>query len=225
MVKSYLKKYRSEIVSIAFFGVVGAFSAFAQSTPKPNIIDLTSKEKSEIISKKIPKSKTLPEELHKHSLGIGIGQTFLNSELGQNGDDHITLDLYYNYRASHSFDLLVNLHRSSHDRMPRETSVTGLAIGIKGRLFQFDSFSPFVLGGLGFYVPTVTRYKNGNLFSTPTSLAFGNHFGGGGELKLNNKFKIAALMHIHNPFDIKQDMDKELESSYYKLLLNTYYTF
>ena len=225
MVKSYLKKFMPKIVSIALLSAIGTFSAYSQIKVKPSIVDLTSKETSKSVSGRIPKPKRAPEEIKKHSFGVGIGQTFLNSELGQNGDDHITIDLYYNYSASHSFDLLVNLHHSSHDRLPRKASITGLAVGIKGRLFQFDSFSPFVVGGLGFYAPTVTRYEKGSFTETPMNIAFGSHFGAGGELKLNDKFKIATLLHFHNPFDSRQEMGKVLEGSYYKLLINSYYTF
>ena len=233
MVKSYLENRRLNFYrapKILCLSIVGAFlslNCFSQATPKPNIINLTSQKTSRSVSKNIPEtdSRTSSKDLKRHSIGVGIGQTFLGSELGQNGDDSITLDLYYDYSASYSFDLAINFHHSTHKIIKREATITGLAVGVKGRLFQFDAFSPFVLGGLGFYAPTVTRLKNNVLEKTPFSIAFGSHFGAGGELKLNEKFKIAALIHFHNPFDIKQDLEKELEGSYYKLLLNTHYTF
>ena len=235
MVKSYLENrrlnfYRAPKILYLSISIVGAFlslNCFSQATPKPNIINLTSQKTSRSVSKSIPEAdhKISSKDLKRHSLGVGIGQTFLGSELGQNGDDSITLDLYYDYSASYSFDLAINFHHSTHKIIKREATITGLAVGVKGRLFQFDAFSPFVLGGLGFYAPTVTRLKNNVLEKTPFSIAFGSHFGAGGELKLNEKFKIAALIHFHNPFDIKQDLEKELEGSYYKLLLNTHYTF
>ncbi|MEC8624245.1 MAG: hypothetical protein VXY34_05450 [Bdellovibrionota bacterium] len=233
MVKSYLEKrwfnfYKApKALSISVLGAILSFNCFSQATIKPNIINLTSQKTSRSVSKDIPEtnSRVSVKDLKRHSIGVGIGQTFLSSELGQNGDDSITLDLYYDYSASYSFDLIINLHHSSHRIIKREATITGLAVGVKGRLFQFDAFSPFLLGGLGFYAPTVTRLKNNVLEKTPFSIAFGSHFGAGGELKLNEQFKIAGLIHFHNPFDIKQDLDKELEGSYYKLLLNTHYTF
>ena len=233
MVKSYFEKrwfnfYKApKVLSISILGAILSLNCFSQATIKPSIINLTSQKTSRSVSKDIPKtnSELNAKDLKRHSLGVGIGQTFLSSELGQNGDDRITLDLYYDYSASYSFDLIVNLHHSSHQIVKREATITGLAIGVKGRLFQFDAFSPFLIGGLGFYAPTVTRLKNNVLEKTPFSIAFGSHFGAGGELKLNEKFKIAGLIHFHNPFDITQDLDKELEGSYYKLLLNTHYTF
>ena len=233
MVKSYFERRRFNFYKapkVLYASILGAFislNCFSQIAPKPSIINLTSQETSKSVSKDIPEtnSRASRKELKKHSLGVGIGQTFLSSELGQNGDDSITLDLYYDYSASYSFDLVINLHHSNHKIIKREATITGLAVGVKGRLFQFDAFSPFILGGLGFYAPTVTRLKNNSLEKTPFSIAFGSHFGAGGELKLNDKFKIAGLIHFHNPFDIKQDLEKELEGSYYKLLLNTHYTF
>ena len=233
MVKSYLEKrwhnfYKApKILYISILGALVSLNCFSQIAPRPSIINLTSQKTSNSVSRDIPESnsKISKKDLKKHSLGVGIGQTFLSSELGQNGDDSITLDLYYDYSASYSFDLVINFHHSTHKIIKREATVTGLAVGVKGRLFQFDAFSPFVLGGLGFYAPTVTRLKNNVLEKTPFSIAFGSHFGAGGELKLNDKFKIAGLIHFHNPFDIKQDLEKELEGSYYKLLLNTHYTF
>jgi len=234
MVESYYKKRRFKSYKapkVLILCVLGAFlslDSFSQTVQKkPSIIELTSQKTSQSVSRSIPQTTTIfsPKDLKKHSVGVGIGQTFLSSELGQNGDDSITLDMYYGYSASHSFDLVINFHHSSHSVIKRETTLTGLAIGVKGRLFQFDAFSPFILGGLGFYAPTVTRLKSNTLEKTPFSVAFGSHFGAGGELKLNEKFKIAGLIHFHNPFDIKQEMEKELEGSYYKLLLNTHYTF
>ena len=40
--------------------------------------------------------------------GLGLGQTFLTGDFGKNGEDSITVDLYYKYKASYSFDLIVN---------------------------------------------------------------------------------------------------------------------
>src|SRR5690606_3977325 len=95
-----------------------------------------------------------PRRLQQHGLGIGLGQTFLLGNYGKHGDDKITFDLLYSYAASYSFDLLVNAHMSEHkdsdnDRM----RVMGLTSSIKGRFVEYDNFSPYFLGGLGFYAP------------------------------------------------------------------------
>ena len=58
--------------------------------------EATSKSKSRAFS-------SLNEQpLGAHSLGIGLGQTFLTGDFGENGEDSITVDLYYKYKASYS---------------------------------------------------------------------------------------------------------------------------
>ncbi|EQC44412.1 hypothetical protein [Bacteriovorax sp. DB6_IX] len=92
-------------------------------------------------------------KLKVHSLGVGIGQTFLQGDFKDHGEDKITADLFYNYSASHSFDFLANFHYSTHEYRKKKVTATGLALGIKAKMFNFDNFSPFATGGLGFYSP------------------------------------------------------------------------
>lgn len=163
--------------------------------------------------------------LGSHSIGLGLGQTFLTGDFGQNGEDSITVDLYYKYKASYSFDLMVNGHYSSHALTERKSELLGLNAGIKAKLYNFDSFNPYVLGGLGFYLPTVTRMIDSTLKTSESKLSFGTHIGLGGELELNEKFSVGVLAHYHNPFDVKQGNDPDVEGSYYKLLFTTLYSF
>jgi len=163
--------------------------------------------------------------LGSHSFGIGLGQTFLTGDFGENGEDSITVDLYYKYKASYSFDLMINAHYSSHDLAEKQSELLGLNAGIKAKLYNFDSFNPYVLGGLGFYLPTVTRFIDSNLKTSESKLSFGTHIGIGGELELNEKFSVGVLAHYHNPFDVKQGNDPEVEGSYYKILFTTLYSF
>ena len=160
-----------------------------------------------------------------HALGVGLGQTFLSGDFGINGTDAITLDIYYKYKASYSFDLLLNAHFSSHSLGQKESTILGFASGIKGKLLDLDAFTPYVIGGMGFYLPTVKRFYENNLIKSSASLTFGTHLGFGGELELNNRVTVGALFHFHNPFDIKQELAPEVEGSYYKLLITTLYSF
>ena len=120
MVKSYFEKrwfnfYKApKALSISVLGAILSFNCFSQATIKPNIINLTSQETSRSVSKDIPEtnSRVSVKDLKRHSIGVGIGQTFLSSELGQNGDDSITLDLYYDYSASYSFGPIKSTHKS-----------------------------------------------------------------------------------------------------------------
>ena len=56
----------------------------------------------------------IPNGLKKHSIGIGIGQTFLVGEFEDLGENKITWDLLYSYSASHSYDLLMNFHHEKY---------------------------------------------------------------------------------------------------------------
>jgi hypothetical protein len=203
-------------------------AVFAQEKKK-QIQKITSSESAEKVEEKL-ESEPAPsyvneDELKVHSLGVGIGQTFLGNDFKDNGDSSITGDLYYNYSASHSFDLLVNGHYSSHKIGAKKTSLKGTAIGIKGKFYQFDSFAPFVVGGLGFYAPQVTRELNGTLKKSESKLVFGSHLGFGADLRLNRHTMIGVIFHYHNPFDIKQELDPEIEGHYYKLLITAFYSF
>lgn len=199
----------------------GASEAFSKSSIK----ELTSRETSEKLEKKLPKQTRNPNELQKHSIGIGIGQTFTKSDFKTNGDSEITWDLYYNYSASHSFDLMLNFHSSTHEKGDLESNLSGAAIGIKAKLFNFDNFAPVAFGGLGFYWPTLTRVQGNGIKETESKTVFGYHFGGGAELKLNQNFTTGVILHVHNPFDVKQENYAEVEGWYYKLLITTSYTF
>lgn len=209
------------LAGVSFSGPVNA-----EEQVKPNIHNLTSDKTAQKVSNNIPEaSDRIPGAVHKHSIGIGIGQTFLRSDLGDNGNDKITPDLYYNYSASYSFDFLANLHYSKHTYLNREATIKGLALAIKGKGFQFDAFSPFVLGGFGFYLPSVTRIQAGVPTETRSQLVFGVNVGAGVELRLNDEATVGVIAHYHDPFDVRQDVGAKLEGSYMKLLIIASYTF
>ena len=160
-------------------------------------------------------------KLKRHAIGFSIGQTFLNKDFKNNGTNGINPELYYSYSASHSFDVVVNLHVSKHKKQHRDNNtnsssqISGLATGIKGRMFQFDLFSPFIIAGFGIYWPKIV-YPNGN--SSQTKLSFGHHLAGGGELELNERFMLSFLAHYHNPYDIQEDDGSKVRGSYIKFL-------
>ena len=175
-----------------------------------------------------PSSPALPSSSRKqteggvnvHSVGLGVGQTFPKGDFGSNSNSAMTLlDFYYNYSASHSFDFIVNFHYNTLEKTGEGRNVTlvGLVPGIKAKLFQFDNFSPFAMGGLGFYRPEVTGYD--------TKTVFGLHFGGGLELKLNEKASFDIILHYHDPFSVGQKDGSDIKGFYYKLLLAGFYSF
>lgn len=164
-------------------------------------------------------------DINKHSLGVGVGQTFLNGEFKELANSSITADFYYTYSASYSFDFMANLHYWTQDKGQTKVRTLGIAPAIKGKFYQFDNFSPYALGGLGFYNPQVKREIDNVYRESESTWVFGYHFGAGVELKLNEKFSIGALLHFHNPFDVKLDSEADVEGSYQKLLITSFYTF
>lgn len=218
------KNLFSQILAVS----VLLMSEAAFSQVKPNLGQLTSDKTAEKVKDEIPAGGAhngFVPGLQKHSLGLGLGQTFLRSDLEDNGEDKITLDLYYNYSASYSFDFVANLHTSEHKFRNTKAELLGLALAIKGKLYQFDAFAPYALGGFGFYKPSVTQLVNGVLRDSDDKLVFGMNFGGGVDLALNERVTVGALFHYHDPFDVKQETGSNIEGSYYKLLLTAMYTF
>jgi hypothetical protein len=159
---------------------------------------------------------------HSHSLGLGLGQTFPFGTYKKYGDSRISIpDLLYTYSASYSFDFLLDVHYTTHKTTDRELKLFGFAPAVKAKLFQFDAFSPFVLGGLGFYLP---QWEERGIASN-RKLVFGTNIGVGGDLRLNQHFMIGVLFTHHNPFDVKQDSGPTVEGHYAKMLLTGMYTF
>ena len=166
-----------------------------------------------------------PRRLRKHGVGIGLGQTILMGNYADYGDSKISMDLLYTYAASYSFDILVDAHYSKHESGPEKMKLPGLNGSIKARLFEFDNFSPFLLGGLGFYAPKAKR----NMFNTTKwskqKVTFGMNFGGGLDLRLNDSYVVGVLGQVHWPFAVKQNDQSDLKGYYFKLLITGMYLF
>lgn len=216
------------ILTPALVAGVSFSTASAQEKQiRPNIQNLTNDKSAQKVNDQIPDESEarIPGDVHKSSLGIGIGQTFLRTDFAEHGTDKITPDIYYNYSASYSFDFVSNFHWSKHKFKGRDVTIKGLALAIKGKGFQFDAFSPFVLGGLGFYLPEATRNLGGVMTKTRRQLVLGVNIGAGVELRLNSVATVGVIAHYHDPFDVKQEVGAKLEGSYMKLLILGFYTF
>jgi hypothetical protein len=185
---------------------------------------LTSDESSKKAEASIPEPR-FESHLNMHTIGIGIGQTFLLGDFRKHGEDKITWDVLYSYSASHSFDFAAGFHTSSHKHQGKKTETTGLTLGIKAKGFQYDNFSPFLIGGVGFYRPRVTRDVAGEMVRSDSKTTFGLNVGAGCDLRLNRHFSVGLLFQYHDPFDIKQDKGPSVEGSYGKFLFTTSYTF
>jgi len=160
----------------------------------------------------IRREEASPTRLRTHSLGLGVGQTFLFGDYANNGDDGITPELYYTYSASYSFDLLANFHYSKHHHSNNTVSLLGMALGLKAKLYNFDGFGPHVVGGFGFYRPQFGADNN-------SKIGFGYHIGIGADLKLNERFSAGVLSHFHKPFSTTNGQGPTPSGSYGKLML------
>jgi hypothetical protein len=204
--KTHFKKIIKTLTISMIVGVF-CFSAFAQSTSRENV-------------------KSYSSSQTKQSLGIGIGQTMLMGDFEKNGENSITTDIFYSYNASRTFDFVVNLHMSQHDFKGRDANLFGLATSIKSKIFDFDAFSPYFIGGVGFYRPTTTREVAPGLFQrSKGKMTFGLNAGLGADLKLNSNYTVGLLSMLHKPFDVKQENQGDVKGAYFKLLLTTSYSF
>jgi opacity protein-like surface antigen len=163
--------------------------------------------------------------LHAQSFMLGLGQTFLMGNYSKHGEDKIAMDLFYTYAASYSFDLMVNAHWSKHEDKNEFMEVKALAASVRARLWEYDNFSPYVLGGLGFYIPEARRGSGAGTQETDSKITFGMNFGAGAELRLNSIWSVGALFQMHWPFRSKQDDQSDLRGYYSKLLLTIGYSF
>lgn len=167
-----------------------------------------------------------PRQIKKHSVGLGVGQTFLISDFADNGEDSITaFDLYHSYSVSYSFDLFSNIHYSSHSKGANKTKLMGINTSIKSRLYEFDSFSPYLMGGLGFYSPKLTRTIGSRQITSDSKFVFGFNLGAGIDLSLSKTLTLGLLAHYHHPLKVAQDGQPSINGSYLKILMALFYKF
>jgi len=205
------------ILVLSSLMLLGTDFAFA----KPNLKKMTSSQSSQ----QIIEETSLASDLNTHSVGVGLGQTTLLGNFEESGDDGITADFFYNYTASHTIDLLLNFHYSKHKFKSRWVRLLGATLSLKAKIFHFDAFTPYVLGGFGFYSPKVKRQVGSTLLESKSKTVFGDNLGVGAEVRLNRRFLVGILFQYHNPFDLKQEFGSDIEGSYAKLLITTFYTF
>lgn len=209
------RKYSKSLALIA--GLILSSHSIAQDKTEKVTSELIEKAKQAVVEQ-IPSSK-------KHSFGIGLGQTFLLGDFSDDGKDKMTMDFFYGYSASYSFDFLINMHFSKHEKNQEDVKLFGLAMSIKSKVYNFDSFAPYVMGGLGFYRPKTTRNFGGTYKESDADTVFGFNVGAGADLRLNDSFSIGVMTQFHKPFDVEQESQKDVGGSYLKLLLLGMYHF
>ena len=88
-----------------------------------------------------------------------------------------------------------------------------------------DAFSPYAVGGLGFYRPVEHRLVGANIEKSEGKFAFGLNAGVGVDLRLNKRVIVGILFQLHDPFDVQQDAGAKVEGYYSKLMMTAMYTF
>ncbi len=168
-----------------------------------------------------PVTQSNTRRIHQHSLSLGLGQIFVLGSFEKYGADKMVVDLFYEYSASYSFDLVLNAHWSSHEKDNNRLFLRGYALNIKSRIWNYDSFSPYIMGGLGIYNPQVKTAGE----TSKSEYVFGINGGMGAELQLNNHYSVGFLGYLHMPFNKSSDNTPDVKGSYFKLLLMGKYTF
>jgi len=179
-------------------------------------------EEKNTAAKTVPSNEQSTYPTRTHIVTLGIGQSLLFGRYSKNGEDKITADLYYAYRSSYTWDFIANVHQSKHKKSGRWAKIQGLALGIRGNLFHYDQFVPFVMGGLGLYRPQI---EDGGVTSQRQTV-LGWNAGAGVELQLQRHFAIGLIAHLHNPFKIKADGNRpKLKGRYAKCMMTASYIF
>ncbi|MEI8345950.1 MAG: hypothetical protein WCG27_00675 [Pseudomonadota bacterium] len=208
------------------------FNSFASEYKKSEKIEVEKSKKIEVEAEDEGHHPSPPHggpilgsSINRHSLGLGIGQTTLKHGFKYNGNDKITVDAFYAYVASYSFDLLVNAHTSKHEQKGKWVKLASGNVAIKGKFFHYDSFTPYVFGGLGFYRPQEYRYVGTQLLESNARWVFGLTAGLGVDLHLNKNVSLGFMGVFHNPAKVQQEIGPDVNGSYYKLLITGFYTF
>ncbi|MEI8346787.1 MAG: hypothetical protein WCG27_04920 [Pseudomonadota bacterium] len=222
--------------SFIFCSALLSFTAILYSVAAVSgIRELTSTKSStqsvqsaQVASAAPPTGSTLKDYSHRHSFGLGYGQTYIRGGFDQLGKDGMSPDLYYSYRISPLFDFVANFHRAtfqSGKANEQEVTLAGLTLGPKHQFYQFDSFSAFVMGGLGFYQPTTSQKQNGEVIESDGHTVLGLHLGTGVQLNLNENYAASFIGHYHDPFDVELDNGGKLSGSYLKIIILGSYIF
>lgn len=150
----------------------------------------------------------------------GVGQNSLGGDYSDLAEDGLNIDLYYGYRASYMYELLVNAHHFDMDNNDETQSVsmTSVNASVKGNLYSFDALDFFAMGGLGLYWPKSERQINGREIEGDSKAVMGWTAGVGADLRLNAEFATGLLGQYHDPFTQKTEDGAEFGGRYVKLL-------
>ena len=160
-----------------------------------------------------------------HQVGLGVGNTILNGDFADYGEDKITFDGFYSYLKAKPFYPLLNIHHFKSKSGQQYFTSTALVSSIAYDMVEYDglTLSPFV--GLGFYRPYAKRFVGSTLVTTNKKMVLGTTLGLNVKLDLNPLWAFAFLFQYHNPFDKRQDIGPDFEGHYVKLMAALFYRF
>jgi opacity protein-like surface antigen len=154
-----------------------------------------------------------------NNLSLDIGQNFL---LGSEFQDSIGLQATYTYGVSPLFAFESSLGYSSHSE--GRYSKLNLIAGPRLNLSAYDSITPYVNAGLGFYRASRAVNVDNNISGT----LFGIHFGGGADLQLTKETFFGASLMFHQLFGRQQNTTigpVDVASNYADFMAHVGYTF
>ncbi len=170
-------------------------------------------------------SVSSPSDYLRHSLTLAFGQSYLFGDFSDLGEEKVIIDLFYHYRASYIFQFQLNIHSHEFNMNGQSIRLSSANAAIKAKLYDFDSFAPYVFGGLGLYWPEAERFLSSTLTNTDSNTSMGLNGGAGMDLFLNQKFATGFMLHYHLPFRAKYDNQPSLSGHYMKLLVTLTYSF
>jgi len=190
-----------------------------------SINQLTSQKTSNKVFSSLPKS-SFSTIKWTHSAGIALGQTSLLGDMNNNGNNGLGFDAFYGYNASLLFNLYVNFHYSTHSNQQKTIKLPSLTMGIKKNMYHFDSITPFLMGGVGFYRPQVYNNISSDVITkSDAKTVFGINIGTGLDLQLNNQYSLNMLIHYHKPFNSKQENRPDVTGAYLNTIMGLSYLF
>jgi hypothetical protein len=165
-----------------------------------------------------------------HSLGLGLGHVMLMGNFSDVGANDLGFNLFYEYKTSEVFSLLIDYGYSKHiaNNHQNELIIKSLSPNLKIIFNEIDNLSIFGAGGFGFYhINRTTAPYAGSI------TGFGLNLGPGFDLTLNDHFKFGTWITLHSVFD-KNDPDAKgpngktdmtIGGSYIRLFLSASYIF
>lgn len=163
--------------------------------------------------------------INRHKLGLAIGQSYLFGDYEDLGKKEIIPTLIYEYSASFLFDLHLGFQHGKFEKKDESISISALNIGLKGKTNFYDKLAPYLMGGIGLFIPKATRVSGNSKVDTPSKLVFGLHGAAGAELFLANNFSVGMYLQYQKPFNVEIDDQKDLSGSYGSLGFNFFYIF